>query len=259
MLIFFDIDGTLIDEKEYMIPDSARDAIARARENGHLCMINTGRTKRLVGKDITGPAEFDGLLLGCGTMITYHGETLFHKTFSREQSVRIQEGLRRHGIDALLEGCDNDYLEPVDRMVHTHFKKYAEKYDGFSFGSWEDAVGHFDKLFVYSEDRCRMDAFAGEFSGELDFIYRRRGFFELIPKGYSKASAMDYIAGILHIPMEETVAIGDSSNDVAMLKRAGRSIAMGNGTDEVKDLADYVTTAVEDDGIWNALNWLGVL
>ena len=59
--------------------------------------------------------------------------------------------------------------------------------------------------------------------------------------------------------MEETVAIGDSSNDVAMLKRAGCSIAMGNGTDEVKALADYVTATVEEDGIWKALDWLGVL
>lgn len=259
MLIFFDIDGTLIDEKEHRMPESARRAITRARENGHICMINTGRTKRLVGKEITGLAEFDGLLLGCGTMITYRGATLFHKTFSEEQSVRVQEGLRRHGIDALLEGSDNDYLESFDRMIHPHFKKYASKYVGFSFGSWEDAVGHFDKLYAYAEDRRRMDAFAGEFSGELDFIDRQRGFFEIIPKGCSKASAMDQIAGILKLPMGEAVAIGDSSNDVAMLKRAGRSIAMGNGTDEVKNLADYVTTEVENDGIWNALDWLGAL
>lgn len=259
MLIFFDIDGTLIDEKEHRMPESARRAISRARQNGHICMINTGRTKRLVGKDITGPAEFDGLLLGCGTMITYREETLFHKTFSEEQSVRIQEGLRHHGIDALLEGCENDYLENFDRMVHPHFKKYAEKYEDFSFGNWEDAIGHFDKLYAYAEDRRRMDAFADEFSEELDFIDRRRGFFEIIPRGCSKASAMDHIARILKIPLEETVAIGDSSNDVVMLKRAGLSIAMGNGTDEVKALADYVTTAVENDGIWNALDWLGVL
>lgn len=259
MLIFFDIDGTLIDEKEHRMPESTRRAVARARENGHVCMINTGRTKRLLGKSITGLAVFDGLLLGCGTMITYRGETLFHKTFSEEQSARVQEGLRRYGIDALLEGSDNDYLDSFDRMVHLHFKKYAAKFDGFSFGSWEDAVGHFDKLYAYAEDRRRMDAFADEFSGELDFIDRRRGYFEIVPKGCSKASAMDHIAGILKLPMEETVAIGDSSNDVAMLERAGCGIAMGNGTDEVKALADYVTTAVEDDGIWNALDWLGVL
>lgn len=259
MLIFFDIDGTLIDEREHKMPESARRAISRARENGHICMINTGRTKRLVGNDITGLVGFDGLLLGCGTMITYWGETLFHKTFSEEQSVRIQDGLRRHGIDALLEGCDNDYLESFDRMVHPHFKKYAEKYKGFSFGNWEDAIGNFDKLYAYAQDRHRMDDFADEFSEELDFIDRRRGFFEIIPRGCSKASAMEYIVESLKLPMEETVAIGDSSNDVVMLKRAGRSIAMGNGTDEVKALADYVTTSVENDGIWNALDWLGVL
>lgn len=104
-----------------------------------------------------------------------------------------------------------------------------------------------------------MDVFADSFSGELDFIDRQRGFFEIIPKGCSKASAMEYIAGFLKLPMEETVAIGDSSNDIAMLKRAGRSIAMGNGTKEVRELADYVTTTVEEDGIRNALEWLGVL
>lgn len=258
MLIFFDIDGTLIDEKLQM-PESARQAISRARANGHICMINTGRTKRLVGQDITGPADFDGLLLGCGTMITYLRDTLFHKTFSAEQSLRIEEGLRRHGIDALLEGCDNDYLNSFDRMVHPSFKEYARKYDGFSFGSWEDAVGHFDKLYAYAEDRRRMDAFAEDFSEELDFIDRQRGYFEIIPKGCSKASAMEYIAGALGIPLEATAAVGDSSNDVPMLKRAGCSIAMGNGTREVKELADYVTTEVGRDGIRNALDWLGVL
>lgn len=258
MLIFFDIDGTLIDEKLQM-PESAGHAISRARANGHICMINTGRTRRLVGQDITGPAGFDGLLLGCGTMITYLRDTLFHKTFSAEQSLRIEEGLRRHGIDALLEGCENDYMDSFDRMVHPSFKEYARKYDGFSFGSWEDAIGHFDKLYAYAEDRRRMDAFADDFSEELDFIDRQRGYFEIIPKGCSKASAMEYIAGVLGIPMEATAAVGDSSNDVAMLRRAGCSIAMGNGTDEVKRLADYVTTEVGKDGIWNALDWLGVL
>ena len=85
MLIFFDIDGTLIDEREHRMPESARDAVSRARENGHICMINTGRTRRLVGADITGGVAFDGLLLGCGTMITYGGQTMFHRKFSGEQ------------------------------------------------------------------------------------------------------------------------------------------------------------------------------
>ncbi len=258
MLISFDIDGTLVDEKDIM-PESARQAVFRARQNGHICVINTGRTLNFVGEAIPELSWFDGMLLGCGTMVVYGGETLLHKTFSKEQSLRIVEGLRHHGIDAVLEGRDNNYLEPPDRMVYPFFAEYAQKFSEFPFGSWEDAVGHFDKFFAYVEDRHRMDAFAGEFSEVLDFIDRQRGFFEIIPKGCSKASVMEYLAEALGIPIEETAAVGDGSNDIAMLKCAGRSIAMGSGSDEVKELADFVTTSVEDDGIWNALAWLGVL
>ena len=102
MLIFFDIDGTLIPEPVGGIPESAGRAIQIAREKGHICMINTGRSMALVGPDVTGDVEFDGILMGCGTMITFHGETLLHKTFSAKEAEEIICGLRRHRIDAVL-------------------------------------------------------------------------------------------------------------------------------------------------------------
>lgn len=259
MLIFFDIDGTLIDEKNRIMPESAKRAVAKARENGHICMINTGRTKRLVGEEITGQAGFDGLLLGCGTMITYHGETMLHKTFSAELSARIQEGLRRHGIDAVLEGRENNYIQQPDKIFHSSFVEFLKRFKDFGYGSYEEAVGHFDKFYAYVEHRSSMRAFAEEFAGELEFIDRLEGYFEVMPKGCSKASAMEFVANALHIPMEETAAVGDSSNDIPMLKCARYGIAMGNGTEEVKKLAAYVTTDVEEDGIWNALKWLKVI
>ena len=99
MLFFFDIDGTLLIKPFDPMPVSTIRAIEQARENGHICMINTGRSLKLVGDDITGQTEFDGLLLGCGTMITYHGEVLFHKVFAAEEAKQIIEGLQRYGID----------------------------------------------------------------------------------------------------------------------------------------------------------------
>ena len=59
--------------------------------------------------------------------------------------------------------------------------------------------------------------------------------------------------------MEDTVAIGDSNNDLPMLQCAHTSIAMGNSSKQVLEAADYITTDVDKDGIWNALKWLGVL
>lgn len=97
MLIFFDIDGTLIGEQSHVMLESTKEAVQRARSLGHICMINTGRSGKLVGADVTGLTEFDGLAMGCGTMIVYRGETLFHRTFSEEESHRIVAGLRRHG------------------------------------------------------------------------------------------------------------------------------------------------------------------
>ena len=80
--------------------ESTKEAIRIARANGHICMINTGRTKRLVGENLTGQVEFDGLLLGCGTEIEYHGKQLMHKTFSMEESKAILTAMKKYHVDA---------------------------------------------------------------------------------------------------------------------------------------------------------------
>lgn len=70
---------------------------------------------------------------------------------------------------------------------------------------------------------------------------------------------MKRLADTLGISMADTVAVGDSNNDSEMLQCAGISIAMGNAIEAIKDMADYVTTDVTEDGIWNALAWLGAI
>ena len=169
------------------------------------------------------------------------------------------EALDRCGIDALLEGSEENYSKNLsefrtDAFRHHMGVRYRRKY-----GAWEEACGRFDKLFMYVDEDSRLDRFRQEFAEELDFIDRDRGFWEVIPTGCSKGLAMEELAEALGIPMADTVAVGDSSNDLEMLQRAGTAIAMGNATQGIMDLADYVTTDVMEDGIWNALDWLGVL
>lgn len=71
-MIFFDIDGTILHEKTRTIPQSTLSAIKKARENGHLAFINTGRTFFNLTDDILG-IGFDGYVCGCGTYIHYYG------------------------------------------------------------------------------------------------------------------------------------------------------------------------------------------
>ena len=259
-IIFFDIDGTLISGGSHKIPESAINAIKKARENGHVCIINTGRTKAMVGEELTGQVEFDGILMGCGTMIEYHGVELFHHTFPKELSERILEGLERHHIDALLEGVTAIYNPGVQNLHTKTFYNYVVNLETrYPLRPFSEAIGNYDKFFSYVDHRENMEHFAEEFSEELDFIDRENGFYEVVPKGFSKAGGMEYLANWLNISMDHTVAIGDSNNDIPMFECSGTGIAMEKSSADILAMADHVTTDVQQDGIRNALQWLGVL
>lgn len=273
-LIFFDIDGTLVERGR--IPDSAVEAIRRARERGHLCLVNTGRTACLVTGWLPKLVPFDGYLCGCGTHILFHGEVILHKTFSREESLDILEGLKKYRIDAILEGSENDYHDDPEKMYTETFRRYIskcspEKYmsgesSGRGWECYEQAPGNFDKFYCFADDPDAVRRFVEERAELLSLIERERGYFEIVPKGFSKASGMDFLIDALNasgryrerITLEDTAAIGDSGNDIAMLRHAGTAIAMGNSTREVLDMADFITGSVDGDGIATALDWLGV-
>lgn len=208
---------------------------------------------------LPGQAEFDGYLLGCGTMARYRDKILWHRTFSKEQCSRIIEAMDRYGIDALLEGEKENYTKKLSDFHTETFRKHMAIRYHREYETREEAIGHFDKLFLYADPGEGLENFRREFQEELIFIDRDYGFWEVIPVGCSKGLAMEKLAEALGIPMADTAAIGDSNNDLEMLQCAGTSIAMGNATQAIQDMADFVTTDVMADGIWNALDWLGVL
>lgn len=258
-LIFFDIDGTLIGKQRQGIPESAKEAVCQARSNGHICLVNTGRTYKMVGGWLPGLLEFDGYLCGCGTHIIYQGRTLLHHTFAVSEAGHIVEGLEKYKIDAVLEGSENNYHNLPERMHTDVFRRYMELFAGEGYGGYGEAPGRFDKFYCYAPDPGQIQGFYGEYKELLDVIDREKGFYEVVPKGFSKGGGIRYMAEYLGVPIENTAAVGDSNNDLDMLKCAGNAIAMGNAGNAVKEMADYITTDLEQDGIRNALNWLKVL
>lgn len=266
-LIFFDVDGTLIDERKVM-PESTVKAIRLAQQNGHLCLVNTGRTASIVLDWLPQLAPFDGYLCGCGTQIFFQGQELLHHTLTKAQTQSIIEGLEKHKIDAILEGAENDFHNQLEKMHTKTLRDYiVNHYANRHWGHYEDAVGRFDKFYCYADDPEAVPNFMAERSDFLDAIDRENGFFEIVPKGFSKATCMDYLTEHLNlsgkypkmISIEDTVAIGDSNNDLPMLEHAGIAIAMGECSEAVRRIADFVTSPVLEDGIWNAMKWLEVL
>ena len=85
--------------------------------------------------------------------------------------------------------------------------------------------------------------------GCVEVSYSSNRYMEFNTLGVNKGTALAILANKLSIPIEQTIAIGDNYNDVAMLKAAGLAVAAGNGVDDVKALCDYTTQADNNEGV----------
>ena len=93
----------------------------------------------------------------------------------------------------------------------------------------------------------------------MDIIDRGAGDYECVPKGHSKATAMDLVLKHYNLPLEAAWVFGDSSNDLAMFEFAQNSVAMGEHSPVLDPYATFVTKTVEEDGIAWALEKLGII
>lgn len=257
-LVFFDIDGTIISEKTHTIPESTIKAIRRLRENGHYAFINTGRCESLIGEELKEGIGFDGYLLGCGTSIIFQGKNLLHQSLSKELISELNLALRNDKIDAVFEGEKADYRASFDQIHSPYFADMLRK-SKINYKTLEEPDMEADKLFIYTTRESDFTRFQEQFAERLDFIDRENGFYEVLPSGFSKASGIAYLLTHLGSEQKDTIAIGDSNNDLSMLSFVHTSIAMERSSKEVLSMADYVTSDVDADGILNALSWLKLI
>ena len=108
--LFFDIDGTIIDENTGLIPESTLIALEKARENGHLTFINTGRTACVVPHVLLN-LPFSGYLCGCGTYLSCEGKVIESHTIPDVLVNTIIEKIREAGMDGILEGTQDIYFQ----------------------------------------------------------------------------------------------------------------------------------------------------
>lgn len=257
-LLFFDIDGTLIDENTKEIPESTKQALKQARLNGHQLFINTGRPISAIPKAIL-DLEMDGYVCGCGSYISYHNKVLLHTpltNFTCKQIVNIVDVTK---VDAVLEGAHAIYYDfnttnPVVLEMCQDFKK-----EGYPVRDIHDPAIIFDKLTAYTKQSPYVDLFIEMISHYFSIIVRGPHFYECIQKPFSKATGIAFLMNELKVDLEDVYAFGDSSNDLSMLKATKHSVAMGNSPDDLKAEVSYVTDDVSKDGIQKALLHLGLI
>lgn len=258
--VFFDIDGTLYLQGKPLI-QSTIEAIRKIRENGHLAFVCTGRSRVMVPKTPILSIGFDGIVASCGTYGEYQGKELFRRSLSRKELAELTRAYRKYNAMYILEGTEyiyydeemikgfekDWYLKQINETIPERFLQVgkAEHIDACK-ASVHVKQGNPDKLYRMFADKYEI----------LEHVF---GVAEFVPKGFSKAVGIAHMCESLGIAREDTIAVGDSINDVDMLKFAGIGICMGNGSDPAKACADYITDEMEKDGIYHAMEHFGLL
>ena len=255
--VFFDIDGTIWNFHNE-IPPSAVRAIRALRKNGHLAFLCSGRTRGYIRHPELLGIGFDGIVSGCGTMLEYRGETLFYHRVPPELGLKAVTTARAFGFKPILEGAEylyfddaefggDPYGEKLRRDLGDRLRTIADHW-----GQWE-----FSKFSCDTRDCDQAACFAA--LPEFDPIVHNSAVVELVPRGFDKGSGISRLCRALGLPPEDTVAFGDSFNDLGMFAVCSRSVCMGNGVEAAKAAADLVTDPMERDGIYNACVRLGLI
>ena len=117
----------------------------------------------------------------------------------------------------------------------------------------------FDKFCVWVQPDSNKEFFLDSIRSTCTVIEREGNLLELVRLGYSKETGIRTVIDYLGVPIDHTYALGDSTNDLPMLRCTAHSIAMGNAPSAVKQAAEYVTQTVENDGVAAALAYYGLI
>lgn len=254
-VIFFDIDGTLLTD-EKVLPASTKEAIFTLKRLGHTVAIATGRAPFMF-KDLRRELEIDTFVSYNGQYVVLNGEVIYTNPLKMSPLVQLTEA-------ALLNN------HPVVYMDHEDMKANVPEHDYINESIGSLKINQFpthDPLYYEGRELYQTLLFCPE--GEekqyeeafpdFDFVRWHPVSLDVLPKGGSKANGIAKVVEKLGFPKERQYAFGDGLNDKQMLSTIENSVAMGNGEEEIKQVAKYVTKSVEEDGILHGLQMVGLL
>lgn len=255
---FFDIDGTLLDHTDgkSIFHDSTAEALAALQRKGIKVFISTGRAYSIISQ-VTELFPFDGYVTTNGQIVLERdGTVIRHETLDPQDVRSLVALVREGGHPSIVLEDGGSYPVNDHPFVRRHFEWAKAPFPPFyDIARLEEhpvvqinvymPLDQAEKLFAPLEHLAVTSS-----GGEI---------LDVIPKGGGKEVGRNAVVEYYGIKREDTIAFGDGPNDIRMLQWAGTGVAMGNGTPEVKAVADYVTTSVSEDDIKNALLHLGIM
>lgn len=260
-IVFLDIDGTLVNSEKKITP-ATKDALMRIQREGIKVAIASGRPYKgvLPFAEELELEKYAGYILpfnGCNIINYKTKEVVYANTLSMDVVKKAYELSKEYGTELitykgdmiLSETDDNPYLLIESRINGMDVEKVPCVYDAIE----EPPV---KCLMLGDGDYLgKIEAEIKEKIGENANVFRSEPFFiEIVPQGLDKAAAIAELIKKIGIEQSETVAFGDGFNDISMIEYAGLGVAMSNGCDRIKEVADRIAPDNDHDGIAEVIN-----
>lgn len=252
-LAAFDVDGTLRDRS--FLPESTKEALRLLREKGVALAICTGRSEYELAP-LREELGIDWAVTCNGAHVGHQGRTVVGNPFPAALVRGWLEHAERAGHELLLYGAEKMFLNRHDAP---RFLRAREEI-GFMEpavvrpGDW-DRLPHIYQAIVFCEEA--EQAGYTSLSEEALYTHRWRTWaVDLNPAGMNKAVGLRRLLEHLGLKPDEAAAFGDGLNDMEMMQLVGHAVVMGNGCDELKAVATFVTKPLRDDGVAHAVRHL---
>lgn len=250
-MIYFDVDGTILDPETNVISQSTIDAINKVQALGYKIAIATGRTSAALNHPpIQTVCDWDGYVLGNGGSILDKDLNIVKEHLCEPEFVRAI--INEYPGAVILEGYNNYVIGEMSPAMLKFLGPVANALEVLEEYNDEKVL----KIIVEY-----LNLIPGGYSNKIfknyDFFINTAGMPEIYPKGSGKSIGVRELDEILGV--KRHTYFGDGNNDTDPIRDADFGIAMANGSQASKDVADYVTESVGEDGVASALRHFGII
>ena len=253
-LVATDIDGTIfIPEKEFT--SGVKKCIKKLSEKGVKVVLVTGRMNAAATK-IAKDLGLDTQVVSYqGGLVVENETTLYERYLTEEQTARILQWAKEEKIHINLYNNDILYSEKdcyeVQRYCNNlHTERTVSPFDKIK----KDKINKLLAIDYSNPERIsRYEKELQNIFPDLYIVKSTPYFLEFSNPEASKKCAVEFLQNYWGLKKEEILTIGDQNNDIALLQAGGVKVAMGNATDELKEIADYITDSVYEDGFVKAI------
>lgn len=256
-LIAVDMDGTFLDDKKQYDKERFMAQYVALRDKGIKFVVASGNQYyQLISffPDIRHEIAF---VAENGALVYDRDERLWHGELSRDNYLKVLDTLASfEGVNFVACGLESAYVregtpEAFMALMAKHYHRLKPVAD---LRDVDDVIFKFSLNLPDAEIPALVSQLHHSLDGIVKPVTSGFGFVDLIIPGAHKASGLQRLLDRWHITPQECVAVGDSGNDVEMLRLVGYPFAMANAAGEVKDVARYETTSNNQAGVLRVID-----